>query len=147
VAADAADNRTEDPMKLTTTQRTLLSTALQRDDGTLKLPASLKGGAAQKLVGKLLADGLVEEIPARGSMPVWRRDDEQNPTALRITQAGLAAIQAGGTDAGQQTKKARPVGRSSSTNKKKAPAKPKQTANPQSSAASLRAVARPNRTG
>jgi hypothetical protein len=27
-------------------------------------------------------------------MPVWRKDDEQKPTALCITEAGLAAIQA-----------------------------------------------------
>jgi uncharacterized protein DUF3489 len=115
-------------MKLTTTQRTLLSSALQRDDGTLQLPANLKGGAAQKVVGKLLGDGLVEEIPAPGSMPVWRRDDEQKPTALHITAAGLAAIQAGKALAGNQTKKTPPARRSSSTNKKKAPAKAKQTA-------------------
>jgi hypothetical protein len=80
-------------MKLTTTQRTLLSSALQRDDGTIELPAKLKGGAAQKVVSKLLTDGLIEEIPARGSMPVWRKDAEGRPTALRITAAGLAAIQ------------------------------------------------------
>ena len=43
-------------MKLTTTQRTLLSTALQRDDGTIALPPNLKGGAAQKVVSKLLAE-------------------------------------------------------------------------------------------
>jgi hypothetical protein len=129
VAANAADNRMEDPMKLTTTQRTLLSSALQRDDGTLALPATLKGGVAQKVVSKLLTQGLAEEIPARGSMPVWRRDGEQRPTALRITAAGLAAIQPGDAG-GKQTKKARRARRSSSTNKKKAAARPKQTAKP-----------------
>jgi hypothetical protein len=117
-------------MKLTNTQRTVLSTALQRDDGTIELPADLKGGAAQKVVSKLLADGLVEEIPARGSMPVWRKDNER-PIAIRITAAGLAAIQAGDAVAGRQTKKPAPARRSSSTtNKKKALAKVKPPVKP-----------------
>jgi hypothetical protein len=114
-------------MKLTNTQRTVLSTALQRDDGTIELPADLKGGAAQKVVGKFLTDGLIEEIPARGSMPVWRKDAEGGPRALRITEAGLAAIQAGGAG-GKRTEKPRPARRSSSTNKSKSRAKPKQAA-------------------
>jgi Protein of unknown function (DUF3489) len=38
---------------------------------------------------------LIEEIPARGALPVWRRDDEQGCLALRITQRGLAAIRVG----------------------------------------------------
>ena len=90
-------------MKLTSTRRALLSAALQRDDGTLELPSILKGGAARKVIGKLLSNGLVEEIPASGSMPVWRKDDERR-VALRITAAGLAAIQAGDAAAGNPTK-------------------------------------------
>jgi len=34
----------------------------------------------------------VEEIRARGTLPVWRRDAEGRPIALRITKQGLAAI-------------------------------------------------------
>jgi hypothetical protein len=45
------------------------------------------------VVGKLLTDGLIEQIQARGSLPVWRRDKEKGPLALRITKRGLAAIQ------------------------------------------------------
>ena len=48
-------------------------------------------------VGKLLHGGLVEEVPARGALPVWRRDDDAGPLALRITLDGLAAI---GVEAG-----------------------------------------------
>jgi hypothetical protein len=81
-------------MKLTSTQRALLSTALPRDDGTLKLRTNLKDGAAQKAMGKLLMDSLLEEGPPSGSMPVRRKDGER-AVALRITAAGLAAIQAG----------------------------------------------------
>jgi len=34
-------------------------------------------------VAKLLTEGLVEEVRARGSLPVWRRDDD-GPRALRM---------------------------------------------------------------
>ena len=50
-------------------------------------------------VGKLLHGGLVEEVPARGALPVWRRDDDAGPLALRITSDGLA-IAAIGVEAG-----------------------------------------------
>ena len=113
-------------MNLTDTQRGLLSTALQRDDGTLELPANLKGGAAQKAIGKLLTDGLVEEIPAGGSMPVWRKNDA-SPVALCITAAGLAAIQEGDAGSGKRTTKASPS-RPRRGNNKKGGARPKQIA-------------------
>jgi hypothetical protein len=118
----------EDSVKLTSTQRALLSTALQRDDGTLELPPNLKGGAAKKSVGRLLPDGLAEEIPASGSMQVWRKDGDR-PVALRITAAGLAAIQAGDRVAGKRTPKASPPQRGRG-NKKKGGAKPKQATKP-----------------
>ena len=44
------------------------------------------------VVGKLLTQGLIEEIPARGALPIWRRDEENGAVALRITRRGLAAI-------------------------------------------------------
>jgi hypothetical protein len=81
------------PMKLTDTQLVLLSTASQREDGAVELPPNLKGGPAQKVVGKLLTNGLIEEIPARAGLPVWRRDEGNGPIALHITKRGLAAIQ------------------------------------------------------
>lgn len=59
-------------MKLTDTQRVLLSAASQHEDRAVELPANLKGGAAQKVMAKLLAEGIVEEMRARGSLPVWR---------------------------------------------------------------------------
>jgi hypothetical protein len=86
-------------MKLTDTQLVLLSAASQREDRCIELGANLKGAAAHKVVGKLLTDGLIEETQARGSLPVWRRDEDKGPLALRITKRGLAAIQVeeGGT--------------------------------------------------
>jgi hypothetical protein len=56
------------------------------------LPPNLKGGAAQKVVQKLIDLGLLEGVRARGDLPVWRRDDDNRPLALRITSRGLAAI-------------------------------------------------------
>ena len=80
-------------MKLTDTQLVILSAASQREDSAIELAPNLKGSAANKLVDKLLADGLIEEIQARGSLPVWRRDEDKGLLALRITERGLAAIQ------------------------------------------------------
>jgi len=80
-------------MKLTSAQHAVLSSGLRRNDGILQLPANLRGGAAQKLGVKLVGDRLAEELAATGSMPVWRKDDDHKPIALRITAAGLEAIQ------------------------------------------------------
>src|SRR5215510_4542929 len=44
------------------------------------------------LLSKLLSEHLVEEIPAQGALPVWRRDGNKTALALRITERGLAAI-------------------------------------------------------
>ena len=82
--------------KLTDTQLVLLSAAAQQPEGAIEFAPDLKGGAATKAVGKLLRDGFIEEIPAGGALPVWRRDDDQGPLALRITAHGLAAIDGGG---------------------------------------------------
>src|SRR5258708_6669676 len=80
-------------MKLTDTQLVLLSAASQREDGAVEFPANLRGGAAHKVVGKLLTEGLVQEIRARGALPVWRRDENEGSFALRITKPGLKAIE------------------------------------------------------
>jgi hypothetical protein len=52
----------ENSVKLTDTQTRLLAAASQRDDRALERPAHLTGGAGGKVVAKLLAEGLVEEI-------------------------------------------------------------------------------------
>ena len=86
----------------------LLSAASQREDGAVVLAPHLKGGAASKVVGKLLGDGLIEEVSAAASLPAWRRDDDAGPQALRITKLGLAAI---GVDSGapQEAEDAQPT--------------------------------------
>lgn len=95
-------------MRLTPTQRGLLSCATQRDDRALELPPNLKGGSAQKVVARLLAEKLVEEIRSRDDLPVWRRDDERGSRTLRITKRGLAAI---GAEDEQPAKKKEPGAR------------------------------------
>jgi len=89
--------------KLTDTQLVLLSAAAQHPEGAIEFAPDLKGGAATKAVGKLLRDGFIEKIPANGALPVWRRDDDAGPLALRITPHGLAAI---GVEAGAAERKA-----------------------------------------
>jgi hypothetical protein len=81
----------EDSVKLTDTQLVLLSAASQRDDRALERPSKLTGGAASKVITKLLTEGLIEEIQARGSLPVWRRG-EDGPRSQRITKKGLKSI-------------------------------------------------------
>jgi Protein of unknown function (DUF3489) len=83
---------TMSPNKFTDTQLVLLSTASQREDGAIDLAQGPKGGLAKKAIGKLLTDGLVEEVPAGGLLPAWRRDDDRGQLALCITARGLAAI-------------------------------------------------------
>jgi hypothetical protein len=47
----------------------LLSAASQREDHGIELAPNLKGGPAQKVVRKLLSEGLIEEVRASGSLP------------------------------------------------------------------------------
>jgi len=74
------------------TQLIILSATSQRDDRGVELPASIKGEAARKAVDKLIRAGLLEEVRAAGALPVWRRDNDSGPMALRITKQGLKAI-------------------------------------------------------
>src|SRR5438445_2236102 len=78
--------------RLTDTQLIILSAASQRDDRGVELATNGKGEAARKAVDKLIRAGLLEEVHASGSLPVWRRDDDSKPMALCITPQGLEAI-------------------------------------------------------
>jgi uncharacterized protein DUF3489 len=81
--------------RLTDTQLIILSAASQREDHGVELPANVKDETARKAVDKLIRAGLLEEVRAAGSLPVWRRDDETGQFALRITKNGLEAIDVG----------------------------------------------------
>ena len=81
--------------KLSDTQAIILSAAAQRGDRiALPLPESLRGGAAAKVVGALLAKGFLQEIDSdmRKGEPVWRETGDGHGVTLVATDAGLAAI-------------------------------------------------------
>lgn len=81
--------------QLSDTQALILSAAAQRPERiALPLPDSLRGGAAAKVVGTMIAKGLLQEVDAdlRKGEPVWRETDDGHGTALVATEAGLAAI-------------------------------------------------------
>src|SRR5437868_14150630 len=80
-------------MKLSDTHLLILCSASQRTDHTALLPANLKGGAAKKVVDKLLNEKLLQELRAKDDMPVWRHGDDNRPYSLRITKAGLRAVE------------------------------------------------------
>jgi len=80
--------------RLTDTQLVILSAASQREDRGVELPENVQGKTTGKVVAKLIRAGLLEEVEASGSLPVWRRDDGSGAIALRITSAGLAPIHA-----------------------------------------------------
>jgi len=81
--------------KLTETQRIVLSAAARRADRCVVLLPRLKGAAAQRVVKKLVDLGLIEEVRAGGDLPVWRRDHNGCPIALRTTSDGSERIRTG----------------------------------------------------
>lgn len=81
--------------KLSDTQAIILSAAAQREDRiALPLPESLRGGAAAKVVGAMLAKGFLQEADAdmRNGEPIWRETGDGHGVTLVATDAGLAAI-------------------------------------------------------
>ena len=81
--------------KLSDTQALILSAAAQRPEHiALPLPDSLRGGAAAKVVGAMLAKGFLEEVDAdmRKGEPVWRETGDGHGVTLVANDAGLAAI-------------------------------------------------------
>ena len=81
--------------KLSDTQAIILNSAARREDRiALPLPESLRGGAAAKVIGAMLAKGFLEEVDAdmRKGEPVWRETGDGHGVTLVATDAGLAAI-------------------------------------------------------
>jgi hypothetical protein len=73
----------------TDAQLVLLSAAAHREDGAIKLAPNLKGSAADKVVGTLLTQGLIEEIPAHGALPIWHRDEGKDLSRCASPRAAL----------------------------------------------------------
>ena len=85
--------------KLSDTQAIILSAAQRPDGNLLPLPGSLRGGAASKVVGALLARGLAQEQATYSMQKAdaalnrfWRNDDDGRGVLLLITPNGLDAI-------------------------------------------------------
>jgi hypothetical protein len=82
-------------IQLSDTQALILSAAAQRPERiALPLPESLRGGAAAKVVGAMLAKGFLQEVDAdlRKGESMWRETGDGHGTTLVATDAGLAAI-------------------------------------------------------
>ena len=80
-------------MAISDTQLLILSAASQRTDHAATLPANLKGSAAKKVIDRLLKQKLLQELRAQDDMPIWRRGNDSRSYTLRITKAGLKAIE------------------------------------------------------
>jgi hypothetical protein len=81
--------------QLSDTQALILTAAAERPQRVaLPLPDRLRGGAAAKVVGALIAKGLLEEVDAdlRKDAPVWRETGGGHGVTLVATGAVLAAI-------------------------------------------------------
>ena len=81
--------------QLSGTQAMILSAAAQRPERiALPLPESLRGGAAAKVVGAMIAKGLLQEVDAdlRKGEPMWRETGDGHGATLVANDAGLAAI-------------------------------------------------------
>jgi len=81
--------------QLSDSQALILSAAAQRPEHiALPLPESLRGGAAAKVVGAMIAKGLLQEVDAdpRKGEPLWRETGDGHGVTLIATDAGLAAI-------------------------------------------------------
>jgi hypothetical protein len=80
-------------MAISDTQLLILSAASQRTDHAATVPANLKGSAAKKVIDRLLKQKLLQELRAKDDMPIWRRGNDSRSYTLRITKAGLKAIE------------------------------------------------------
>ena len=96
--------------KLNDLQLILLSTANQRDDGSVLPPADSIAKDETRVraaIPQLLKRGLVEEVPIKNRRLSWREDDEQ-PLGLAITAAGRAIITPEG-DSAHPARKTKPA--------------------------------------
>jgi hypothetical protein len=126
--------------KLSDTQLVILSTAAQRDDGSLlPFPETLtaKGAALTKVIDTLCKRQLVDEKQAVDGAPEWRRDEERGALGLFVTKRGLLAL---GIEA-----KPSQVAASMSRQRKTAAAKPRTKAR-QSPAAKAKGRAAPSQS-
>jgi hypothetical protein len=109
-------------VKLTENQHALLKSASHREDRCFVLPPNLKGGAAQKVAAKLIADGLAKEIKAKTGSPIWRRDGESDQAySLKLNAAGAKAVAPGEERSGKPGPAPAPESLPDSTNSSEIP--------------------------
>jgi len=80
--------------KLSDTQRSILANATQQEALLAEPPGKLPAAARQSVLRSLMAKGLLEEVlaPQEHVGLGWRQDENGAWIALRITEAGMAAI-------------------------------------------------------
>src|SRR5215211_1203294 len=78
--------------KLSDTQLVFLSEAAQHPERALAIPDRLRGGALARVVGPLMTKGLVEAVPHRANLPVYKTEQDGSRLGLVITDAGLEAL-------------------------------------------------------
>jgi DNA-binding MarR family transcriptional regulator len=103
--------------QLSDTQLVVLSAASQRPDHSVyPLTVKLPGGAVAKVLGSLLAKGLIKEIRGKREDTVWREDKKRGRLTLRATPAALASLGVEGpeTSADSETKPSSDKGKSPS---------------------------------
>jgi hypothetical protein len=84
--------------EISRSQRVMLEAAAARQDRLVELPTKLKGGAANKVVAKLIGAGWIKEVKAPKNAPVWRKNAAVGALALKLTAAGTKTIAAEGDD-------------------------------------------------
>ena len=85
-------------VKLSDSQLVILSTAAQRDDGSLlPFPETLtaKGSALSRVIETLRKRKLVEEKPTANGAPEWRRDEERGRILPCSQRPGVRARNGG----------------------------------------------------
>ena len=126
--------------KLSDAQLVILSAAAQRTDGSLlPFPRNLtvKGAALNKIVDTLCKRKLAEERRAIKGTPEWRRDEDNQPLGLFITNGGLLAL---GVDDAEKERPSQAAA-SMSRQRKTEAAKPRRKASKPSPAGSKRRAA------
>ncbi len=79
--------------KLSDTQLVILTAAAQRAGHlALPLPSNLRGGAATRVIGAMIAKGLLAEVYADKGDSLWHKAGDGRGMTLVVTDAGLAAI-------------------------------------------------------
>ncbi len=83
---------------LSNTARATLTAAAARDDRVALPPDHLPAAAQRAVVQSLFKAGLLEEVAAADDQPAWRTTEDGLRLALRMTDAGLSAINADATN-------------------------------------------------